>query len=83
MTWGDVTSSSTPAWSASTSSETSFASPSESFTSGNWNRFVDADPVPDAEGGVDFNNTFSSENPFIFTSSLAPVSFVSNRENPA
>ena len=30
-------------------------------------RFVDADPLADAQGGVDFGNTFSTENPWMFT----------------
>lgn len=35
---------------------------------GNLSRFIDADPIVDASGGIDFNNTFSSENPWVFTS---------------
>lgn len=61
---------------------TEWGDPIESFSSGNWNRFVDADPLPDGEGGVDFGNTFSSENPFVFTT-RGTLSFTSNsRENP-
>ena len=44
-------------------------------------RFVDADPLADAAGGIDFNNTFSTENPWVFTT-RSPVGFRVNREEP-
>lgn len=61
---------------------TEWGNPIESFSSGNWNRWIDADPLVDAEGGVDFHLTVSSENPPV-VSDYASASLNSNdRENP-
>lgn len=49
---------------------------------GNFSRFVDAPGLEDINGGVDFNNVFTSRNPFVFTT-RGPVSFRTNREEPA
>jgi predicted secreted acid phosphatase len=57
-----------------------WTTPSTSFTSGNWNRFVDADPLEDVAGGVDFNNTFSSENPWVFTE-IGTIDFTGTDRN--
>lgn len=50
---------------------------------GNFSRFVDADPIGDGTGGIDFTNTFSSENPFVFTATKNAIEFTAApRENP-
>ena len=58
-----------------------WTAPSTSYASGNFSRMIDADPLEDAGGGIDFNNTFSVENPWVFTT-RGPVSFRTNREEP-
>lgn len=84
MTWGDATSSTTPSWTSSGSTVLTFTSPSDASALGNFNRMVDADPLLDATGGVDFANTFSSENPWVFTLAQLPISFrSSDRNDPA
>lgn len=82
MTWTDVTSASTPTWSASTSTTLTWTAASGASNLGNFNLMVDADPLADGAGGVDFNNTFSIENPWEFTVS-GPIAFTStNRNDP-
>ena len=79
--WTDATSSTTTTWSATTSATETWTTPSGASALGNLSRFIDADPLADGSGGVDFNNTFSSENPWVFTT-YGSVSFRSNREDP-
>ncbi len=69
--WFDDTSSAAIAW----------AGVSDPSASGNWSRFVDADPLSDGEGGVDFANTFSRENPWVFTT-IRSILFGSTRNDP-
>lgn len=81
MTWIDATSATTPSFGAIDSDAMTWAAPSSSYASGNFSRMIDADPLIDASGGIDFNNTFSTENPWVFTT-RGPASFRSNREMP-
>lgn len=54
---------------------------STSFVQGNFQRFISASPFVDSERGVDFNETFTAKNPWVFTTQ-APISLTSNRNNP-
>lgn len=81
MTWADATTTPSGTWSAQTSFTPSWGAASGASALGNFMRFVDADPLADASEGVDFNNTFSTENPWVFTT-RGPVSFRVNREEP-
>lgn len=51
-------------------------------TLGNFNRFVDADPLADSSGGIDFHNTFSTENPWVFTTAASVVLSETSRNDP-
>lgn len=76
MTWSDAPSASTPSWSASTSTTLTWPDNTQTTsnnTLGNFMRWIDADPLADGSGGVDFGTTFSTENPWLFTASANPI----------
>lgn len=79
-TWAAPTSP-TGTWNAEGSDAATWTTPFSSYASGNFSRMIDADPLIDASGGIDFNNTFSTENPWVFTT-RGPVGFREDREEP-
>lgn len=81
MSWTDATTSSTATFTEESSFAATWTAKSDISFIGNFARFVDADSLSDGAGGVDFNNVFSTENPWIFTTANA-ISFRPNKENP-
>lgn len=82
MTWADDTPSFVPSWAESTSTSLTWNDVPDASPDGNFSRFVDADPLDDGTGGIDYNNTISSENPWVVTSTN-PIALTSTRrENP-
>lgn len=82
MTWSEPASATTPTWVETGAAAKTWVTPSGASAFGNLSRMIDADALQDAQGGVDFNNTFSSENPFAFTVQ-GPIALVgTNRNDP-
>ena len=84
LTWN---SSSDPSgtWNASTSTTLTWNGATQTtsnMTLGNFSRMIDADPLADGSGGVDFNVTATTENPAIITTTAPVVSTNTNRNDP-